>query len=169
MAHEREHRLRVLHISDLHVRGPRETEGWRRRRVLGDVWERDLDDLVKDGIPIDLVCFTGDAADHGTQEEYGPATEFVEATLARLHVPKERFFVVPGNHDIHRRTSQAAWKQLGSLLPDVPAIERSRSLRGGAMPRGLRDKQREQVVERGAAFKNSYPSSSGSATSASAL
>ncbi|WP_437282852.1 metallophosphoesterase [Sorangium sp. So ce375] len=153
MAHEREHRLRVLHISDLHVRGPRETEGWRRRRVLGGAWDRNLDDLVKDGIPIDLVCFTGDVADHGTPEEYGPATEFVEATLARLHVPKERFFVVPGNHDIHRGTSKAAWKRLRSLLPDVPAIERSRWLLGGATPRGLRDEQREQVLERGAAFR----------------
>jgi DNA repair exonuclease SbcCD nuclease subunit len=153
MAHEREHRLRVLHISDLHVRGPRETEGWRRRRVLGGAWDRNLDHLVKDGIPIDLVCFTGDVADHGTPEEYGPATEFVEATLARLHVPKERFFVVPGNHDIHRGTSKAAWKRLRSLLPDVPAIERSRWLLGGATPRGLRDERREQVLERGAAFR----------------
>ncbi|KYG10933.1 hypothetical protein BE21_58480, partial [Sorangium cellulosum] len=153
MAKEREHRLRVLHISDLHVRGPRETEAWRRRRVLGEAWERNLDDLVKDGIPIDLVCFTGDVADHGTSEEYGPATEFVEATLGRLHVPKERFFVVPGNHDIHRGTNQAAWKKLRSLLFDVPAIERSRWLQGGKTPRGLRDKQREQVLERGAAFR----------------
>ncbi|WP_437948359.1 metallophosphoesterase [Sorangium sp. So ce296] len=153
MAKEREHRLRVLHISDLHVRGPRETEAWRRRRVLGEAWERNLDDLVKDGIPIDLVCFTGDVADHGTSEEYGPATEFVEATLGRLHVPKERFFVVPGNHDIHRRTNQAAWKKLRSLLFDVPAIERSRWLQGGKAPRGLRDKQREQILERGAAFR----------------
>ncbi|WP_437767332.1 metallophosphoesterase [Sorangium sp. So ce281] len=153
MVHEREHRLRVLHISDLHVRGPRETEGWRRRRVLGGAWERNLDDLVKDGIPIDLVCFTGDVADHGTPEEYGPATEFVEATLARLHVPKERFFVVPGNHDVHRRTNQAAWEQLRAQLPDVPAIERSRWLGGGKTPRGLQDEQREQVLERGAAFR----------------
>ncbi|CAN94117.1 putative cAMP phosphodiesterase [Sorangium cellulosum So ce56] len=128
MAHEREHRLRILHISDLHVRGPRETEGWRRRRVLSDPWERNLDDLVKDGIPIDLVCFTGDVADHGTQEEYGPATEFVEATLARLHVPKERFFVVPGNHDIHRTTSQAAWKH--AALSACPMYRRSRGHAG---------------------------------------
>ncbi|WP_437493492.1 metallophosphoesterase [Sorangium sp. So ce1014] len=153
MVHEREHRLRVLHISDLHVRGPRETEGWRRRRVLGEAWERNLDDLVEDGIPIDLVCFTGDVANHGTPEEYGPATEFVEAMLGRLHVSKERFFVVPGNHDIHRKTNQAAWKKLRALLLDVPAIERSRWLRGGDTPRGLRDKQREQVLERGAAFR----------------
>ncbi|WP_437942820.1 metallophosphoesterase family protein [Sorangium sp. So ce341] len=135
-------------MSDLHVRGPRETEAWRRRRVLGEAWERNLDDLVKDGIPIDLVCFTGDVADHGTSEEYRPATEFVEATLGRLHVPKERFFVVAGNHDIHRRTNQAAWKKLRSLLFDVPAIERSRWLQGGKTPRGVRDKHREQVLER---------------------
>jgi hypothetical protein len=32
------HRLRILHLSDLHERGPRESEPWRRRRVLGDGW-----------------------------------------------------------------------------------------------------------------------------------
>jgi hypothetical protein len=30
---EPRHRLRVIHISDLHERGPRETERWRRYRV----------------------------------------------------------------------------------------------------------------------------------------
>ena len=60
------HRLRILHLSDLHARGPRETGTWRRRRVLGDAWERNLADLLQDG-PIDLVCFTGDAADWGLE------------------------------------------------------------------------------------------------------
>ena len=29
------YRLRILHLSDLHERGPREGEPWRKRRVLG--------------------------------------------------------------------------------------------------------------------------------------
>ncbi|MGK3960966.1 metallophosphoesterase [Sorangium sp. So ce1667] len=153
MAHEQEHRLRVLHISDLHVRGPREKEGWRRRRVLGEAWERNLDELVRDGIRVDLVCFTGDVADWGLPAEYGAATEFIDATLERLHVPKERFFVVPGNHDVQRKTNAAAWRKLRPDLLNVPSIERSRWLLGGTPPRGLRDKQREQVLARGAAFR----------------
>ena len=69
-----EWKLRVLHISDLHERGPRESESFRRRRVLGSEWERNLEELLKDG-PIDLVCFTGDVADWGNATEYGPATD----------------------------------------------------------------------------------------------
>lgn len=59
-----DYRLRLLHISDLHERGPRESESWRRRRVLGPAWERNLDEIKAAG-PFDLVCFTGDAADWG--------------------------------------------------------------------------------------------------------
>ncbi len=62
---------RILHISDLHERGPREPEPFRRRRVLGDAWKRNLDALLNDGA-IDLVCFTGDIANWGQPDEYGP-------------------------------------------------------------------------------------------------
>jgi len=78
-----EWKLRILHISDLHERGPREGESFRRRRVLGSEWERNLEELLKDG-PIDLVCFTGDVADWGKPEEYGPATDFIEAEVGAL-------------------------------------------------------------------------------------
>ncbi|HID31551.1 MAG TPA: hypothetical protein EYP19_16330, partial [Desulfobacterales bacterium] len=61
--------LRILHLSDLHERGPRESEPWRRRRVLGSAWEDNLDALCVAGAP-DLVCFTGDIADWGRETEY---------------------------------------------------------------------------------------------------
>lgn len=35
---EANYRLRILHVSDLHERGSRENEHWRRRRVLGNAW-----------------------------------------------------------------------------------------------------------------------------------
>ena len=65
-------RLRLLHLSDLHARAGREAEPWRRRRVLGPAWEDNLDALTEEG-PIDLVCFTGDAADWGRREEFAEA------------------------------------------------------------------------------------------------
>ena len=55
------HRLRILHLSDLHERAGREDESYRRRRVLGDAWIDNLGHLAEDG-GVDLVCFTGDAA-----------------------------------------------------------------------------------------------------------
>ncbi len=47
------HRLRIHHFSDLHARGPRENESWRRRRVLGTAWQDLLARLAKDR-PVDL-------------------------------------------------------------------------------------------------------------------
>ncbi|MDC0745394.1 metallophosphoesterase [Polyangium mundeleinium] len=149
----KEHKLRILHLSDLHARGSREKDAWRRRRVLGEAWAKNLDELVADGVAVDLVCFTGDVADWGKAEEYEQAGELFEAMLERLHVPKERFFVVPGNHDVNRKVNAQGWKKLRPLLLDVPPIERSRWLLGQYTPRGLKDAQREKVLERTAAYR----------------
>ena len=40
--------VRVLHLSDLHERGPREPEAGRRRRVLGAAWRHNLQTLQED-------------------------------------------------------------------------------------------------------------------------
>jgi 3',5'-cyclic AMP phosphodiesterase CpdA len=60
--------LTLLHVSDLHERGSREKDASRRRRVLGEAWLKQLDELAKEGPPIDLVCVTGDVADRGQAE-----------------------------------------------------------------------------------------------------
>src|SRR5438874_1913004 len=98
MRHEDNSRfsLRILHVSDLHERGPREGEVWRRRRVLGPAWEQNLNELLQED-QIDLICFTGDVADWGKPEEYQAATDFFENLLSYLNLPKERLFIVPGN------------------------------------------------------------------------
>ncbi|UQA58167.1 metallophosphoesterase [Polyangium aurulentum] len=149
-----EHRLRILHVSDLHVRGPREREGWRRRRVLGEAWERNLDELVKDGTGVDLVCFTGDVADWGLAAEYGPATEFVEAMLARLGVPKERFFVVPGNHDIQRKVNEAQWSDLRPKLLAMLPKTRSDWLAFGKPPPRYTEQELAEVLAREGGFRD---------------
>ncbi|WP_089939168.1 metallophosphoesterase family protein [Candidatus Entotheonella palauensis] len=104
---EANYRLRILHVSDLHERGSRENEHWRRRRVLGNAWERNLQEVLQDG-PIDLVCFTGDVADWGSPEEYERVTDFFEALVERLGLGRERLFIVPGNHDIARPIEKEA-------------------------------------------------------------
>ena len=146
------HRLRILHISDLHERGPREKELWRRRRVLGDAWDRNLAELLQDG-PVDLVCFTGDAADWGLEAEYGPVTEFFTALLDRLHLEMDRLFVIPGNHDIERPIYKDAWSRLRQLAPRVDRLELARWMAGGSPPLGLEDGWRDGVLTRQDAYR----------------
>ncbi|MER2530305.1 MAG: metallophosphoesterase, partial [Candidatus Competibacter sp.] len=153
MADHASFKLRLLHLSDLHERGPRERESWRRRRVLGNAWLRNLDELKAAG-PFDLVCFTGDAADWGLAEEYAVATEFFQETLQRLGVPLERFFPVPGNHDVCRKVAESEWRTLRDHLHHVNDQDLSRWLAGGATPWGFQDAQREALLTRQGAYRN---------------
>jgi len=148
------YRLRILHLSDLHERGPREAEPWRRRRTLGDAWDRNLAELLQDG-PVDLVCFSGDAADWGLPEEYEAATGFFEAILERLHVSRDRLFLVPGNHDINRKIESDAWQSLRMVLSaGVDSLAFSRWMNGrGAAPPGVEQSWRDRLLEREAAYR----------------
>ncbi|XXT25061.1 metallophosphoesterase [Sorangium sp. So ce429] len=148
-------RLRILHLSDLHERGPREREHWRRRRVLGDAWERNLDEIMEGGA-IDLVCFTGDVADWGVAGEYDAATAFFERLLSRLGLGAERLFVVPGNHDIMRPVEEDAWKALrGALARGLDPLSLSRWMAGldRAPPLGVEDNVRERLLKRQDAYR----------------
>jgi 3',5'-cyclic AMP phosphodiesterase CpdA len=68
-----EYRIRVLHLSDLHLGKGGANEVWRTRRVLGDAWLRNLDDIVADGRAVDVVGFTGDVAFSGQPDQYRAA------------------------------------------------------------------------------------------------
>ena len=70
------HHVQFLHVSDLHARGQREKEPWRRRRVLGPAWRRNLEILVQQEGSADFIFFTGDAAQSGKPEEYDEASDF---------------------------------------------------------------------------------------------
>jgi 3',5'-cyclic AMP phosphodiesterase CpdA len=110
------HRLRVLHVSDLHLRSQAaEPDAWRRRRVLGDAWDRNLDAILRHGA-IDLLCFTGDLVQSGKAEEYEALTGVVEAMRVRLGLEREQRFVIPGNHDIDRDVAKDAWTALRAGL-----------------------------------------------------
>ncbi|KYF79793.1 hypothetical protein BE11_23900 [Sorangium cellulosum] len=147
--------MRILHVSDLHERGPREREHWRRRRVLGEAWERNLDEISRGGA-IDLVCFTGDVADWGTPGEYEAATAFFERLLARLRLGAERLFVIPGNHDIMRPVEEDAWKALRDALArglDPLALSRWMADLDKAPPLGVEASLRERVLRRQEAYR----------------
>ncbi len=140
--------LRILHISDLHSRGDRESETWRRRRVLGEAWERNLDAISEDG-QIDLVFFTGDAADWGLPNEFDAASEFFFTALEKLRVPRERFFVIPGNHDIRRDVETDAWKQMRAVFAaGNDTLDVARWASGGRAPFGAEADLLDRVLGR---------------------
>lgn len=129
--------LRILHLSDLHI-GKERTSKWRMRRVLGKAWTRNLSEIAADG-PIDLVCFTGDLAQSGQPSQYEEATRFVNELMMVLGVPMDRFFCVPGNHDVDRNMAVVEWNELRKGAPEISAAAFSRWIAGDRAPWGFDD------------------------------
>jgi formylglycine-generating enzyme required for sulfatase activity/predicted MPP superfamily phosphohydrolase len=116
------HSLRILHLSDLHERV---ALGWMeparkrtiryqaagRLRVVGDP----LIEVLRGLPPVDLVVFTGDLADWGLPEEYERAQFRLKAILDAVGLSWERFFPIPGNHDVCRKERGEDWEKLRSL------------------------------------------------------
>lgn len=92
--------LTWIHLSDLHMEL---TDTFNRNIVLEALW-RDIGDFVSRGIRPDFIAFTGDVSYHGLAQEYELAIkEFFDPLLAVAKIPKERLFVIPGNHDVNRK------------------------------------------------------------------
>ena len=143
------HQIRILHISDTLLSASPRNPLWH---ILGESWEKNLEDIRADG-PVDLVALTGDVSSTAQEKEYEIATSFVDVTLQRLGLSRDRLFVVPGNHDIDRAIQAKAWSGLRSIVRGVPPMELSRWMAGGPPPMGLGAEVREQILEREAVFR----------------
>ncbi|MET3133123.1 tetratricopeptide (TPR) repeat protein/predicted MPP superfamily phosphohydrolase [Oxalobacteraceae bacterium GrIS 1.11] len=145
--------LRILHLSDLHI-GKESSSDWRMQLVLGNEWKKNLKEIAADG-PIDLVCFTGDLAQSGKPAQYVEVGVFVNELLETLKVPRNRFFCVPGNHDVDQKVNPSAWKELRTGAFDIDRTVFSRWIAGGdgKPPRGFKDAWRGKVLERQAAYR----------------
>lgn len=147
-----EHRVRILHISDLHQRNDREEPGgWRMRAVLGDKWKQNLDTIVDDG-RIDLVCFTGDLVQAGKPEEYAALTSFIDALVKRLGIDLAHLFVVPGNHDIDRDIAREPWSAIRNL-GQHEAEHVSRWMAGESPPPRIEPSHADAILERQGAYR----------------
>ena len=149
--------VRIFHISDLHGRGEDGPQGARVRRedplrwrVIGDEWDKNLEVLREAG-PIDLVVFTGDLGDWGHETDYEMGLELLRRTCRALEVPLERLFVVPGNHDIDRKTEEAAWRSMRDRFARA-GLDASSWMAGGRSPAGFEDGWRDAVLQRQASF-----------------
>src|SRR5688572_18363907 len=62
----------------------------------------DLDIHLSAGTKIDFVVVSGDLAENGAKKEFDDACEFLARLAKHLSLPRSRFIVIPGNHDINR-------------------------------------------------------------------
>jgi hypothetical protein len=91
--------IRFLHVSDFHLRALL-VKRYDQDKVLRGLVEFLARD--REGFPLDLVFVTGDLAQSGRAEEYGLVADLLGKLMEVTGVPAERFFVVPGNHDVDR-------------------------------------------------------------------
>ncbi|MGE5343053.1 MAG: metallophosphoesterase [Candidatus Omnitrophota bacterium] len=98
-----------LHLSDLHIGNP--STGWKANRILQKLQDDFKQVQAEHGLKPDLIFFTGDAVwGHKEKEgkpiieQYKEAAEFFDDVRKCFtpEVPKENFFIVPGNHDVNR-------------------------------------------------------------------
>jgi hypothetical protein len=112
--------LTWLHLSDAHIGDPRNAPD--AEHVL-DMLARDLTAMQRDrDLRPDLVFFTGDAAfgempSSPLEQQYREVERFFEGVCAAFDppIPRDRVFIVPGNHDVNRNEAsedQRAWLEL---------------------------------------------------------
>ena len=105
-----------LHLSDLHFEA-KEKSTWDANVVLKELLV-DLQGPVRQqyGLSLDLILVTGDIASSGAHDEYLLAQKFFDSLLEVTNLPKERLFIVPGNHDVSRKDICPEAKKIISSL-----------------------------------------------------
>lgn len=93
----------MLHISDIHFKSPDCLDQWLdsdfpiRTRMM-----RDLTEQVQKLGKVGAILIGGDVAFRAAPEEYHTARAWIQQLSEISGCPKERVFVVPGNHDVDR-------------------------------------------------------------------
>ena len=93
----------ILHISDIHFKAPDCLDPWMdpdspiRTRMM-----RDLTKQVEQIGEVGAILVGGDIAYKAAPDEYKAARDWIQQLSSISGCPKERIFVVPGNHDVDR-------------------------------------------------------------------
>lgn len=103
--------IRFLHLSDLHLRTAANKRVDQERVLRGLV---EMLSRTRAAAPLDLIFVTGDLAFSANSEEYALVTSFIARLLEVTGVPRERVFVVPGNHDVDRAAGRWLLRTLDS-------------------------------------------------------
>ncbi|WP_437322109.1 metallophosphoesterase [Sorangium sp. So ce385] len=110
--------IRILHLSDLHVRGDADPV------ALLQPLAADLEDRV-DGLGVerlDFLVVSGDVTNRASPSEFEKARELISGIIARFDLTAERCILVPGNHDLDwnepvYRTVKRRLVDPGELVP----------------------------------------------------
>jgi 3',5'-cyclic AMP phosphodiesterase CpdA len=110
--------MKLLHISDFHVRPPDCTGPYDRDRPYRTHLVRDVRTLTDQLGSVDAILVGGNVAYCGAAEEYAAAITWVTELAEACGCLLERVFVIPGNHDIDRRaiTSSAAVRNVHAAI-----------------------------------------------------
>lgn len=128
--------LTWLHVSDFHYRQPGEAT-LDLDRLVDDVQGQ----LVRRGLRLDCVFFTGDLAFSGKPEEYVGVGKAFDRFLTKLKLKREQLFVVPGNHDVDR-----------AISPTLPELKPAES--NSAINKILLQKPRPKILDRQQAYQD---------------
>lgn len=102
------HALTVLHVSDMHFGRYHRFDGDDGLGSLLDRLRQDLDERRdREGLRPDLVVLSGDFAEYGLKAEFERAQRFAQGLAKLVELPNRRIVMVPGNHDVNWKRSQA--------------------------------------------------------------
>ncbi|HYI10841.1 MAG TPA: pentapeptide repeat-containing protein [Thermoanaerobaculia bacterium] len=106
----------LLHLSDVQFgRFHRFPENGSEENPLDSLAERIAIDLVElreqHSVRPDLFVLTGDIAEWGRMSEFAAAAKFVRHVAAALDLPAGRIAIIPGNHDVNRKSCEAYFNQ----------------------------------------------------------
>ena len=121
--------LTILHVSDFQI-GPHHFFGNERvpttqavGPTLTSMMLRDLELLGGEyDLHPDLVIVTGDLTESGSRGEFSQVSEFLAALAEAVEVPHRHVAIIPGNHDINRRITEAYFfeREAGESEPVPP-------------------------------------------------
>ncbi|SOE63352.1 3',5'-cyclic AMP phosphodiesterase CpdA [Burkholderia sp. D7] len=101
--------MRILHLSDIHFRAPQcLNPATDRDRPYRTRLERDLAKRTAALGPINAILVGGDIAYQADPREYVEARQWLIDVAAICGCDKDSIWVVPGNHDVNRKSCEDA-------------------------------------------------------------
>jgi predicted phosphodiesterase len=111
-----------LHVSDFHFRA---SDDPLSQTVAVNALIEDVRDRTHDRAAPSFVVVTGDVAFSGLQQEYEAARPFLDRLASAAGVVRDRFYFVPGNHDVDRSRNRFAYVGASTQLTSEAEIDRA--------------------------------------------